>query len=99
MPPTFKTTVSASVWMLFVKGELVALVAVYTAGRAYINGEGAPIVGMAACAAGTFAFTMACVAVWIRRRLEPPGQESNPMYASVVEVVSPWFIAPPGLLS
>jgi hypothetical protein len=70
MPPVFKTIVNVSVWILFIKGILLALVTFYTFGRAYLNGEGTPIVGIASCAAGTFAFTMTCIAVWIRRKLE-----------------------------
>jgi hypothetical protein len=70
MPPIFKTIVNASIWILFVKGILLALVTFYTFGRAYLGGEGTPMIGLASCAAGTFAFTMACVAVWVRHKLE-----------------------------
>jgi hypothetical protein len=70
MSPVFKTIVNASVWILFVKGILIAMVTVFTFTRAYIEGEATPLVGVAGCAAGTFAFTMACVAVLIRRKLD-----------------------------
>jgi len=44
-------------------------VTIYTFAAAYLSGEPTPIVGVASCAAGTFALTMTCVAVWIRSRL------------------------------
>jgi len=70
MPPVFKTIVNASVWILFVKGILLVFVTFYTFSRAYLDGRGTPIIGIASCAAGTFAFGMACVTVWIRKKLE-----------------------------
>jgi hypothetical protein len=70
MPPVFKTIVNTSIWILFMKGVLLVLVTLYTFGRAYLNGEKTPIVGLLACAAGTFAFSMTCVVVWIRKKLE-----------------------------
>jgi hypothetical protein len=69
-PTVFKTIVSASIWLLFVKGILLVFVTFYTFGRAYFEGRGTPIVGIASCVAGTFAFTMCCVAVWIRHKIE-----------------------------
>ena len=53
MPSVFKTIINVSVWILFVKGLLIALVTIYTVGRAYLAGETTPLVGVAACAAGT----------------------------------------------
>jgi hypothetical protein len=70
MPPVFKTIVNASVWILFIKGILVAMVTIFVFARAYLNGEGTPKIGIASCVAGTFAFGMACVAVLIRRKLD-----------------------------
>ncbi len=70
MPPVFKTIVNASVWILFLNGILLVLVTLFTFSRAYLNGEKTPIVGLVACAAGTFAFIMTCIAVWIRKKLE-----------------------------
>jgi len=37
---------------------------------AYLADEITPMVGVAGCAAGTFAFGMACVAAWIRHEIE-----------------------------
>jgi hypothetical protein len=70
MPPVFKTIINASVWILFVKGVLIALVTMYTMSRAYLAVETTPMVGVAACAAGTFAFAMTCVAALIRHKVE-----------------------------
>ena len=70
MPHVFKTIVNTSVWILFIKGILLILVTIFTFSRAYINGETTPIVGLVSCAAGTFAFGMACISVWIRKKIE-----------------------------
>ena len=70
MPPAFKTVINASVWILFAKGVLIALATIYTAGKALLNGETLPMVSVAACAAGSFAFILACVAAWIRKKVE-----------------------------
>jgi hypothetical protein len=70
MPPVFKKIISISVWILFIKGLLIASVTMYTFGRAYLAGETTPMVGVVACAAGTFAFSMSCVAAWIRKKVE-----------------------------
>ena len=70
MPPVFKTIINISVWILFAKGLLIALATLYTAGKAFLDGETLPMVAVAACAAGSFAFILACVAVWIRKRVE-----------------------------
>ena len=70
MPPIFKAVVDASIWILFIKGLLIVSVTVFTFGRAYLAGEATPAVGVAACAAGTFAFGMTCLAIWIRKQIE-----------------------------
>lgn len=67
MPPIFKTIISVSVWLLFIKGLLLIPVTVYTFGRAYFNGEPTPLVGVVTCAAGTFALVSASLAAWIRK--------------------------------
>lgn len=61
--------VEAAILLLFVKGLLLVPVTIWTFYRAYRSGQPTPPVGVASCAAGTFAFAMACVAAWIRRRL------------------------------
>jgi hypothetical protein len=70
MKPIFKTLLNLSIWILFVKGLLLIPVTFYTFGLAFLCGELSPIVGIASCAAGTFAFAMACVAIWIRDHMQ-----------------------------
>ena len=69
MPRTYRVIVDVAIWLLFIKGVALVPVTVYTFAAAYLAGEPTPAVGVASCAAGTFAFAMACVAVWIRARL------------------------------
>ena len=70
MPPVFKTVINISVWILFAKGLLIAVATLYTAGKAFLDGEPLPMVAVAACAAGSFAFILACVAVWLRKKVD-----------------------------
>lgn len=70
MPSVFKTVVNVSVWILFAKGVLIAVATLYTAGRAFFDGDTLPMVVVAACAAGSLAFISSCLAVWIRKRIE-----------------------------
>ena len=65
-----RAVVDASIGLLFVKGLLLVPVTIYTFARAYLAREGTPAVGVASCAAGTFALGMACLAVWIRKQLD-----------------------------
>ena len=66
----FKTIVSISVWILFLKGLLAVALTLYTAIGALIEGETIPMEAVAGCAVGSFAFILACVAAWIRQELE-----------------------------
>jgi len=70
MPPVFKTIINISVWIMFIKGLLIALATLYTAGRAFLAGETLPMVAVAACVAGSFAFILTCVAAWLRQKVE-----------------------------
>jgi len=65
-----RALVDASIGLLFAKGLLLVPVTIYTFATAYRAGEPTPAVGVASCAAGSFAFGMACVAVWVRRQLD-----------------------------
>lgn len=65
-----RAVVDVSVWLLFAKGLLLVPVTIYTFARAYLAREPTPAVGVASCAAGTFALAMACLAVWIRKQLD-----------------------------
>jgi hypothetical protein len=67
---TDRMIVDASIWLLFVKGLLLVPVTIATFAAAYRARKPTPIAGVASCAAGTFAFAMACVAVWVRKQLD-----------------------------
>lgn len=70
MSPMFKTLVNVSIWIMFLKGLLAVMITIYTIGQAYWCGQTTPMVGVISCAAGTFAFAMTCVAVWIRGKID-----------------------------
>jgi len=55
---------------MFLKGLLAVMITIYTIGQAYWCGQTTPMVGVISCAAGTFAFAMTCVAVWIRGKID-----------------------------
>jgi hypothetical protein len=69
MRPVYRTVVDISIWLLFIKGLLIVAATIYTFAQAYLAGEPTPLVGVAACAAGTLALGMTCAAVWIRKTL------------------------------
>ncbi len=69
MRPAYRVVVDVAIWVLFIKGLALVPVTIYTFAAAYLAGEPTPIVGVASCAAGTFALVMTCVAIWIRSRL------------------------------
>lgn len=58
-----------SIWILFIKGLLLIPVTFYTLGKAFLAGEPTPLAGVISCAAGTFAFGMACFVIWMRSRI------------------------------
>lgn len=70
MKPIYKTLINLSIWILFVKGLLLIPVTFYTFGQAFLYERMSLIVGFVSCTAGTFAFAMACVAIWIRDHLK-----------------------------
>ena len=70
MSPIFKTIVNISIWILFLKGVLATLVTLYFLMRVFIDGEKLPMVVVASCAVGCFAYILACIAAWIRKKVE-----------------------------
>ena len=70
MTSTLKKIITLCIWLLFLKGLLLIPVTFYTIGRAYLAGQPTPLVGIASCAAGTFAFVSACLAAWIRHAVD-----------------------------
>lgn len=70
MPAVYRVIVHTSIGLLFIKGLLLVPVTLHAFAQAYRAGKPAPAVGVAPCAAGSFTFGMACLAVWVRRHLE-----------------------------
>ena len=69
MPQVFKSLVNISVWMLFLKGLLAVAITLYAAFRGLIADGSVPEMAVAGCAAGSFAFFLACAAAWIRHKM------------------------------
>lgn len=71
MPNVFKTLINVSVWFLFLKGIVAVALTLYIIIKAFVDGDPLPMFPAAAgCAVGSFAFTMTCVAVWIRQKVD-----------------------------
>ncbi len=70
MPSVFKTIISISVWILFFKGLAAVALTLYVVLNAFIDGEAIPMLAAASCAVGSFAFILACLAAWIRKKVE-----------------------------
>jgi hypothetical protein len=70
MPKIFKTVINLSVWILFAKGVLATLLTLYLVIKVFINGENLTMLVAASCAAGSFAYILACIAAWIRKKVE-----------------------------
>lgn len=58
------------IWLLFIKGIVLIPITLYTTWKALFRGTAPLIVGIASCAAGTFALSMSCVAIWLESKLE-----------------------------
>jgi predicted acylesterase/phospholipase RssA len=69
MPNVFKTIINISVWILFLKGLLAVALTLYTVIKALADDGNIPMTAVAGCAAGAFAFILACVAAWIRQKV------------------------------
>jgi succinate dehydrogenase/fumarate reductase cytochrome b subunit len=70
MPPIFKALITISVWLLFIKGCVGMIVAGLINTSAMLAGEPMPIMGEVACAVSSFSFILACVAAWLRKKVE-----------------------------
>ena len=66
----YKTLLDLIIWILFIKGLLTIPVTFYTIGQALLGGELSPIIGVASCAAGTFAFVSAGLVIYIRNKIQ-----------------------------
>ena len=70
MPPIFKALITISVWLLFIKGCVGMIVAGLIITSAMLAGEPIPITSGIECAVSSFAFILACVAAWLRKKVE-----------------------------
>jgi len=70
MPNIFKALISISVWVLFLKGCAGVIITCIIVGSAMSAGETPPIEGAFSCAVASFAFILACVAAWIRQKVD-----------------------------
>jgi hypothetical protein len=70
MSPIFKNILNITIWILFIKGIVLVPITLYTTYQAYLTDGTMSLVGLASCATGTFAFTMACFIIWIKHKVE-----------------------------
>lgn len=70
MSSVFKTILNVTIWILFCKGIILIPITLYTTAQAYLNGGTISMASLASCATGTFAFTMACVIIWIKHKVQ-----------------------------
>ena len=56
--------------MLFLKAVLATVVTLYFLIKIFVDGEGLSMVVVVSCAVGCFAYILACVAAWIRQKIE-----------------------------
>jgi hypothetical protein len=70
MSKAYKTILDIAIWLLFIKGLLTIPLTFFTIGQALLGGKYSPIIGIASCAAGTLAFAMASLAVYLRSRIQ-----------------------------
>jgi len=70
MPPIFKTIINVSVWLLFLKAVLATGVTLYFLIKIFVDSEKLSMVVVASCAVGCLAYILACIAAWIRQKVE-----------------------------
>ena len=70
MPPIFKALVSISVWVLFIIGWIATITTGIAMGSAMSADETMPMEAVANGSAGGVFFIFACVAAWLRKKLE-----------------------------
>jgi len=70
MPPIFKALITISVWLLFIKGCVGIILNSMIIMSAMSAGESAPMASAVLCAVSSFAFILACVAAWLRKKVE-----------------------------
>ncbi len=70
MPPIFKALITISVWVLFITGWLATITTGIVIGSAMLAGKTMPMEAVANGSAGLVAFIFACLAAWIRKKVE-----------------------------
>lgn len=70
MPPIFKAVITISVWVLFIKGLIAAVVGCVMTGIAVMWGDTPSMVYVAVSGCGVAALTLTCVAAWLRQKVE-----------------------------
>ena len=70
MPSSLKAVITISAWVLFIKGWLSILAGTWTVSTVSMAGKPPPLSGIAECAVGSAALILACVAAWLRQKVE-----------------------------
>ena len=70
MPPIFKAVITISVWVLFIKGLIAAVVGCVMTGIVIMGGHTPSIAYPAISIVGIAALILACVGVWLRKTVE-----------------------------
>ena len=70
MPSIFKGLISIIVWILFIKGCIGVILTESMLMGSLLGGQPAPIDASIASAVTSFAFILACIAAWIRKKVE-----------------------------
>jgi len=65
-----KSIITASIWILFLKGFVAVGITIYTGIKELIDIGKVSMIPIAGCAVGSFAFILACLAVWIRQKVQ-----------------------------
>lgn len=65
----YKNLMDVIIWMLFIKSILIILATLYLAVQIFFFSTYSPFIGIASCAAGTFALSMTSLAIWLRHKL------------------------------
>ena len=70
MPTTFKAIITISIWVLFIKGLIAAVVGCVMAGIDIVGGDTPAMVYPAISSVGIASLILACVAIKLRKMME-----------------------------
>lgn len=68
MSPIYGTIIDIIIWILFFKGLVLMPITGYLT-KAFLSGQAAAYEPISACVAGTFAFSMSCVVIFIKHKM------------------------------